>query len=52
MKKLVVLFFVIACGSSHSDWDSGAGRQQSSLEEQRQEQVENTNMQMTSPGQR
>lgn len=50
MKKLVILFFVMSCASTNSDWDSGAQRQQSSLEEQRQEQVDNTNMQMTSPG--
>ncbi len=50
MKKLVIFFFVMSCASSNSDWDSGAQRSQSAMEEQRQEQVENTNMQITTPG--
>jgi len=50
MKKLIILFFVMSCASTNSDWDSGAQRQQSSLEQQRQEQVDNTNRQLTTPG--
>lgn len=50
MKKLMIFFFIVSCASSNSDWDSGAQRQQSLLEEQRQDQVDNTNMQLSSPG--
>ncbi len=51
MKKIVLFFFIVSCASKNSDWDSGASRQQSYGEEQRQEQVDNSNMQFTSPGQ-
>lgn len=50
MKKIIMFLFIVSCASSNPDWDSGAQRQQSHLEQQRQEQVENTNMQMTTPG--
>lgn len=50
MKKFIILFFVMACGSRDYSWDSGAQKQQTYREEQRQEQIENTNMQDTTPG--
>ncbi len=50
MKKIIMFLFIVSCASSNPDWDSGAQRQQGYSEEQRQEQVDHTNMQMTSPG--
>lgn len=50
MKKIIFLLFLAACASKNSDWDSGASRNQMYNEEQRQEQVDQTNMQFTTPG--
>ncbi len=50
MKKILFLIVLISCGSRNSDWDSGAQKQQMDREEQRQEQIQNTNMQDTMPG--
>ncbi|MES2525658.1 MAG: hypothetical protein V4598_01170 [Bdellovibrionota bacterium] len=50
MKKIIMFLFIVSCASKNPDWDSGAQRQQNYSEEQRQEQVDNTNNQMTTPG--
>jgi hypothetical protein len=50
MKKLLFLIVLMACSSTNNDWDSGAQRAQVDREQQRQEQIENTNMQDTTPG--
>ena len=50
MRILVFLFVIMSCASTNTEWDSGASRQQSTMEMQRQEQVDNTNNQMTTPG--
>ncbi len=50
MKKFIFLIVLMACSSTNTDWDSGARRTQATREEQRQEQIENTNMQDTTPG--
>ncbi len=50
MKKLLFLIVLMSCGSRNTDWDSGAQRQQMDREEQRQEQIDNTQMQDTIPG--
>lgn len=50
MKTYILFFFLVACASSNSDWDNGANRRNATFEHQREEQVDNTNMQMTTPG--
>lgn len=54
MKKIpyfvYFLIFLAACASKNTDWDSGASKTQGYRDEQRQEQVDSTNMQFTSPG--
>lgn len=53
MKKIpLIAFFLVflgACSSKNPDWDNGASKTQGYRDEQRQEQVEDTNMQFTSP---
>jgi hypothetical protein len=49
MTKYLFLLVLMAC-STRTDWDSGARKQQTYRDEQRQEQIENTNMQDTTPG--
>lgn len=50
MKKLLFLIVLAACSSRNTDWDSGARKQQNYYDEQRQEQIDATNMQDTTPG--
>ncbi len=50
MKKIIMFLFIVSCANKNPDWDSGAQRQNMDSDEQRQEQVDNTNMQFTTPG--
>lgn len=52
MKKLLFFIFLTACAGRDHDWDSGAQRQEAHGEFQRDEQVENTNMQIPTAGRR
>ena len=49
MKKNIMFLLFISCATKNPDWDSGAQKQQMDREEQRQEQVDNTNTQFTTP---
>lgn len=50
MKRFLFFVFITACASNDSDWDTGANRMQMQQEAQRDEQVDNTNRQLTTPG--
>ncbi len=50
MKCFIVFIFLASCASKNPDWDSGAQKQLNYTDEQKQEQVEITRDQFTSPG--
>ncbi len=50
MKKIIFFFVLMSCAGRNNDWDSGAQKSSNYQEEQRQEQIDQTNMQDTIPG--